>query len=641
MNCQDQKYARFALVREMMETPAIVGAFDFDAADDVAASIRDAGKLFLTGEGSSRIFPAKNLICEVLRLGVPLSVATEGARQAHAYDLSEFAVFGASNSGKTKELISLFTRLGKRGHKKRFGLTANSPCMLESVASRCYTLRCGKEDAVAATKSVVEQALFYRSLLRPWEKDSPMAANRLRAERKAKEVLETELDPVLVQKIAQAPTIYLAGRNNGVAEELTLKTNEITHKKSDYLEGTYAVHGVEEVMKPEDVVLVIDPFPEEIEKFKKTLVDGVGMTVIAVAEEETALPTIQIPRVEGFQTVLQTAGRLEHLGSSGHLAGDRPRQGPTGSQDRQRVCRSVMPPVAKQCVCHLIRYALSRRGVRRLAATITYTRRRRGGITSSSNPAELFGDWKGSAESWMFVSPHDDDVVLGSALMCQVGLAEGAQVHAVIVTDGQMGYCSIEQRPNIAKIRKAEAEKSYRVLGLKPDGLRFIGCPDCNLNAYRGRHFTTNGDPTAIEGAGGMQNALTHALRQIRPTRVFLPTGADLHPDHRIVYEEALVSLFHAQGNIWPELGDPIVEIPKVYEFAVYCDFPEAPQIRLETPPAMLETKLRAIRAFASQEQIGTLIDAQRTAGPIEYFREVGFRIYSPKAYHLLFAKGA
>ena len=164
---------------------------------------------------------------------------------------------------------------------------------------------CGKEEAVAATKSVVEQALFYRALLGPWEKDSPIVANQQEASRKAREVLEAELDPELVRKIAAAPVIYFAGRNNGVAEELTLKTNEITHKKSDYLEGTYAVHGIEEIMRPEEVVLVVDPFPEEIEKFTTTLVDGVGMTVIAVAAEETSLPTVRIPQVEGYETILQ------------------------------------------------------------------------------------------------------------------------------------------------------------------------------------------------------------------------------------------------------------------------------------------------------------------------------------------------
>jgi glucosamine--fructose-6-phosphate aminotransferase (isomerizing) len=305
MNLHDQRYSRFALVREMLETPRIVGEFDFHAAGDAARAIGDVGRLFLTGEGSSRIFPAKNAICEALRLGAPLQVSTDGARQAHEYDLSRFAVFGASNSGKTKELISLFTQLKNQGHANRFGLSAHSPCTLETVTSQCYTLRCGNEDAVAATKSVVEQALFYRSLLAPWEKESPMMANQQEAVQKAQEVLEAELDPVLVEKLARAPVIYFAGRNNGVAEELTLKTNEITHKKSDYLEGTYAVHGIEEIMRPEEVVVVIDPFPAESEKFETTLVEGVGMTVIAVADRETSLPTIRIPRVEGYQTVLE------------------------------------------------------------------------------------------------------------------------------------------------------------------------------------------------------------------------------------------------------------------------------------------------------------------------------------------------
>ncbi len=205
----------------------------------------------------------------------------------------------------------MYTQLCQQGHQKRFGLSAYSPCTLETVSNRCYTLKCGKEDAVAATKSVVEQALFYRSLIAADheymvpEPSSLLSANQQEAAAKAQEVLEAEIDPALIQKIAKAPLVYFAGRNNGVAEEITLKTNEITHKRSDYLEGTYAVHGIEEVMTADDVVLVFDPFPAEIEKFKTTLVDGVGMTVIAIAAEETVLPTIRIPRVDGYWSVLQ------------------------------------------------------------------------------------------------------------------------------------------------------------------------------------------------------------------------------------------------------------------------------------------------------------------------------------------------
>ncbi|MEN6452348.1 MAG: sugar isomerase, partial [Thermoguttaceae bacterium] len=35
------------------------------------------------------------------------------------------------------------------------------------------------------------------------------------------------------------------------------------------------------------------------------LVDGVGMTVIAISSEPTPLPTIRIPQAEGYDTVLQ------------------------------------------------------------------------------------------------------------------------------------------------------------------------------------------------------------------------------------------------------------------------------------------------------------------------------------------------
>ena len=100
-----------------------------------------------------------------------------------------------------------------------------------------------------------------------------------------------------------------------------------------------------------------------------------------------------------------------------------------------------------------------------MAADITYLRRTGDGLLTTTNIAELLPDWKRAAECWMFVSPHDDDVAIGAGLTFQAGLAEGAAVHAVVVTDGRMGYCDFQQRRDIVKVRRAEAEKSYRILG--------------------------------------------------------------------------------------------------------------------------------------------------------------------------------
>ncbi len=294
MNLQDARYSKFLLVQEMMDTVRVVCSFNVTQTRDVAQKIRSIGKLFLTGEGSSRIFPAKNVRRKALTSGAELQIETEGSRQAAHYDLSDFAVFCASNSGRTKEVILLAKQLAEEGNENRFGLSANPGTLLEQACSQTFVLTCGWEQAVAATKSVVEQGLFYESIL--WNQNGG-SVGRFSGElaKMIERALTLPIDPAIIEAAAKAPTIYFAGYNDGVAEELTLKTNEITRKKSDYLEGTYAVHGIEEVMSPQDVVFVVDPIAEEVEKFQEVLVKGVGLKVVAIATHDTPFPTIRIP----------------------------------------------------------------------------------------------------------------------------------------------------------------------------------------------------------------------------------------------------------------------------------------------------------------------------------------------------------
>lgn len=293
MNLTDPKYAQYALVQEMMQTIDTVAAFKPEQTKEVAIIIAKAGRLFLTGEGSSRIFPAKNAIRKSLTWGMDLHIATDGSRQAAQYNLSTFAVFCASNSGRTKEVVLLAENLSSV-NENRFGLTANENTLLEKACKQTWVLKCGWENAVAATKSVIEQALFYESIL--WhiqQQDKRKALNQLPDQ--IREALTLTIPEEIVEAAVAAPTIFFAGYNDGVAEELTLKTNEITRMKSDYLEGTYAVHGIEEVMETNDIVFVIDPIEEEIKKFQEVLSQGVGLKVVAIADHDTPFPTIRVP----------------------------------------------------------------------------------------------------------------------------------------------------------------------------------------------------------------------------------------------------------------------------------------------------------------------------------------------------------
>ncbi len=319
MNLKDTKYNKFSLCREMLETTDVIKNFDAAAVSGFVTALSTSESIFLTGEGSSRILPGKRALYNLQKQGTDLAVFTDGGAQAMEYNLKDSIVFGMSNSGKTKELVRLFNILKAQGNKNLYGITANKGTPLEELAAKTHVLTCGTENAVAATKSVVEQSLFYDALFTVYIGKS--IENLSEAGIAVKEALEMEIDRSIIDSIANARTIYFAGRNDGVTEELTHKTNEITHKKSDFPEGTYGVHGIEEVMNEDDVVIIINPFADEEEKFQECLSDGVGLKIIAISSQDTIFPTIKIPEIGYFQNYVELAAGWNILVETGIALG--------------------------------------------------------------------------------------------------------------------------------------------------------------------------------------------------------------------------------------------------------------------------------------------------------------------------------
>lgn len=300
MNLQDINYAQYALVREMMDTVNVVAGFNQSCSKDVAEQVAKVGRAFFTGEGSSRIFPAKNALRKIKEWGLDINGQTDCSWQASMYNLKNFAVFLASNSGQTKEVTLLAKKLSEQNNACRFGLTANNDTPLSKFCTSTHVLSCGWEQAVAATKSVVEQAMYYESVL--WNVAGMDKSKEMAAAAKAIETaLTVQIPKEYVEWAKQANTIYFAGYNDGVAEELTLKTNEITRRKSDFLEGTYMLHGIEEVMQKNDIIFMIDPIEGETEKIKEYLVNGAGVRVVAISDHQTAFPTVIVPNAGTFQ----------------------------------------------------------------------------------------------------------------------------------------------------------------------------------------------------------------------------------------------------------------------------------------------------------------------------------------------------
>lgn len=251
----------------------------------------------------------------------------------------------------------------------------------------------------------------------------------------------------------------------------------------------------------------------------------------------------------------------------------------------------------------------------------------------------MFPDWK-DRERWLFVTPHDDDPVIAGGLLLAQARAAGVEVRIRIATDGRMGYTPSVSSGEIVRRRQEESISAFGKLGI--DDVDWWGYPDSRLHIFAGR-FSVPTDDTADEsihtylGYTGLQNSIVAELRSYRPTRLFLMSANDYHPDHKIVHQEAMISLFHGQSDIWPELGPPIDARPWVHELAVYRPFLSPPDIRIQSDRETFQTKLDAIADFSSQTQIVTLVEAIRNAGAVEYVRSYRFDTYDPSIYNGLF----
>ena len=269
--------------------------------------------------------------------------------------------------------------------------------------------------------------------------------------------------------------------------------------------------------------------------------------------------------------------------------------------------------------------------------TVFFDRRTTTGTLSSSNPAEVWSDWRDAEERWLFVSAHDDDVVIGAGLTFLAGVANGVDTYAAYFSNGQMGYCSPEQKEEIVRIRREETDRSYEHLGLPKGNLIRFDFSDSLLPQSMGRRFVEPGTPNEIGGATGMQNSMTWMLRKVKPTRIFLPNHLDIHTDHQAVHNDLLISVFHALGEIWPELGEPMPHIPKLYEYATYSDFSAPPTMRTRVPEEMVRRRLEAVALYQSQRQIAMAIESLRQSGGIEFLLEMEFQLFSGGQYNNLF----
>ncbi len=170
--------------------------------------------------------------------------------------------------------------------------------------------------------------------------------------------------------------------------------------------------------------------------------------------------------------------------------------------------------------------------------------------------------------------PDDAELVMGGTLAAEA--ARGRRVAVVDLTRGEMGSRGTEET------RAREALDAARILGVAHR--ESLGLPDARLA------------PTTEQ-----KDVVVAALRRLRPRVVLLPHWEQRHPDHaaasRIIYEASFLAGLRAYR---PDLGAAFRPFKLAYTLPVTEAVEIVPSFVVDVT-AHWETKMRAIRAFASQ----------------------------------------
>ena len=219
----------------------------------------------------------------------------------------------------------------------------------------------------------------------------------------------------------------------------------------------------------------------------------------------------------------------------------------------------------------------------------------------------FFPGWK-KGEKVAFLSPHDDDVVLGAAYLLSATVEAGGIPLVFIFCKGDAGYSVAEEKSTIVKTRKKETLKAYGKLGVKQDNLFDSNIPDFSLPPYVNRD---------LPRGKGLFEEQVKIFRKEKVSRVVFSSGFFEHWDHTAVFHMGIYTSPQAGDPILADLGKP--HAPKsYYAYSVWGDFEPSPSDSsgLRADKGILidkkqeETIRDAIRVFSSQRKIfKTIVD--------------------------------
>lgn len=219
----------------------------------------------------------------------------------------------------------------------------------------------------------------------------------------------------------------------------------------------------------------------------------------------------------------------------------------------------------------------------------------------------IFDDWALENERIVFMSPHDDDAILGAGYLLLYTLSVGAEPYILILCDGSGGYSKVEDRDRIVDIRRVESTNAYMKLGVKEENIIRLNYPDFSLISYIGWKLSS--------GILGTITKTLSILRKIKPTRLIVPNEYREHLDH-----EAASIIGSYDG---PQVGDPVLvdvgtpsPIKSYLKYSVWGDFsPEDALVKGR--PASVRGNIAILASPEIEKRIGDGLREFKSQGKI------------------------
>lgn len=259
--------------KEMFEAIKILQGFDPSLAKEVSKQINNS-PIFIFGMGSSLLFPGSNAKRRSFQL-IPerrVEVSCPDLVLIDNMPQDSFVII-VSNSGETYEILQAVERLQKRNIQV-FGITSKENSTLAKSCQRgIYKLQGEFEKGVAATKSVVDQALFLDALIHylAQDKEFPLGIGGELTDKLAQQMKKNfyyKISKIILDAASIADTYYWIGASTGLENELKLKSIEIVRKRAIYESHTQFLHGHGETVCPKDLIIIVG-YDDYIEQDKK------------------------------------------------------------------------------------------------------------------------------------------------------------------------------------------------------------------------------------------------------------------------------------------------------------------------------------------------------------------------------------